>query len=164
MGDKKDVSSWRLRQVFTNRVDAERMREAALVYFRKYNLDMGTRAAVVFAWPDVELFGRLSTVHWSKFGLNHASRPMIINTGIERGRDKITKRDIKIIALVAEGYTNDTIGYKLGISTRVISARLTRLNEKFKTNSRVSIVVKAITYGLIEMDEGGKVVPSEEWR
>lgn len=51
-----------------------------------------------------------------------------------------TKRELKIIQLVAEGYTNKEIAYKMSLSQHTIKYELTNIFEKCHAKNRVHAV------------------------
>jgi len=61
-----------------------------------------------------------------------AKRPEPVNETIK----SLTKRELEILRLVAEGLTNDEIGKKIFISEKTVKTHLTNIFDKLKVNSR----------------------------
>ncbi len=68
----------------------------------------------------------------------------ITNSGI-----KLTVREIEIIKLIAEGYTNKEIGDQLFISHRTVDTHRTNLMKKIEVNNVAGIISYAIKNGFI---------------
>lgn len=61
----------------------------------------------------------------------------------------LTDREREVLALVAEGGTNRSIAYELGISERTVKAHLTHVYQKLNVDSRAAAVAEATRQGLI---------------
>jgi DNA-binding NarL/FixJ family response regulator len=61
-----------------------------------------------------------------------AKRPEPVNETIK----SLTKRELEILRLVAEGLTNDEIGKKIFISEKTVKTHLTNIFDKLKVNNR----------------------------
>ncbi|OGW29332.1 MAG: DNA-binding response regulator [Nitrospirae bacterium GWC2_42_7] len=66
--------------------------------------------------------------------------------------DKLTDRELQVLKLIAEGYTQKEIGDMLSISTKTAVAHQTNLSEKLGINSRAGLIKFAIQKGIIKID------------
>jgi DNA-binding CsgD family transcriptional regulator len=62
---------------------------------------------------------------------------------------KLTKREREILALVAEGMSNDEIGRRLILSPATVKTHLQNVYSKLEVNDRAAAVVAALRAGLI---------------
>lgn len=62
----------------------------------------------------------------------------------------VTKREIEVLSLVREGYSNKIIGTLLSISERTVKSHLTFIMAKLAARDRTHAVVLAFRYGLME--------------
>lgn len=67
-------------------------------------------------------------------------------------RDKVSKRQIEILELMAEGYKEEDIAHKLGIALVTLRTHKTLLYKKLGVNNSVSAVVTAIDLGIIKWE------------
>lgn len=65
------------------------------------------------------------------------------------GVDKLTDRELEVLALVAKGFINKAIGNELDISDRTVQSHLSHVYRKLNAASRTDAVMKAISMGLI---------------
>jgi two-component system response regulator NreC len=63
---------------------------------------------------------------------------------------KLTHREIEVLQLIAQGYTNRQIGVELYISVRTVESHRARLSAKLGLRSRVELVRYARDHKLIE--------------
>lgn len=63
--------------------------------------------------------------------------------------EPLSERELEVLALARNGYTNKAIGAQLSISDRTVQGHLARVYEKLQAASRTEAVMKAITLGLI---------------
>ncbi len=64
--------------------------------------------------------------------------------------EALTPREVEILRLIVEGYTNRQIGQELNISTRTVDGHRANLSDKLGLHSRVELVRYARQHGLIE--------------
>ncbi|MCB9673561.1 MAG: helix-turn-helix transcriptional regulator [Alphaproteobacteria bacterium] len=62
-------------------------------------------------------------------------------------KDPLTTRERDVVALIAEGHTNDRIAKRLGISASTVRTHIERLLEKLHARSRAEAVTRAIATG-----------------
>lgn len=71
-------------------------------------------------------------------------RPEISGNGIY-----LTTREIQVLKLISEGYTNSEVGQQLSISVQTVDTHRKRLIEKLKVRNSAELVSKAVRQGLI---------------
>ena len=64
--------------------------------------------------------------------------------------EALTPREIEVLKLIVQGYTNRQIGEELNISVRTAESHRANLSEKLGLRSRVELVRYARENGLIE--------------
>lgn len=65
----------------------------------------------------------------------------------------LTKREVDILKLLVNGYSNAEVGDKLGLSRRTVEAYRARIMLKLKINSIPGLVKYALRVGLTTLDE-----------
>lgn len=68
--------------------------------------------------------------------------------------EKLTDRELEVLALAAKGYTNKAIGVQLHISDRTVQGHLARTFDKLQASSRTEAVMRAVSLGWIGSDLG----------
>ncbi|WP_454194411.1 LuxR C-terminal-related transcriptional regulator [Nocardia sp. Marseille-Q1738] len=61
----------------------------------------------------------------------------------------LSKREIEVLALVAEGKSSPEIGTELGLSKRTVDSHLLRMGKKFGTGDRTAMTIAALRAGLL---------------
>jgi DNA-binding NarL/FixJ family response regulator len=78
-----------------------------------------------------------------------------VSTGIQdQPVEKLTARELEVLALVAKGYTNKAIGVQLGISDRTVQGHLAHIFSKLQSGSRTEAVMRAVSLGWLPSDLG----------
>jgi DNA-binding NarL/FixJ family response regulator len=72
----------------------------------------------------------------------------------EQPVEKLTDREMEVIALVAKGFTNKAIGVQLGISDRTVQGHLAHIFSKLQSGSRTEAVMRAVSLGWLPSDLG----------
>lgn len=67
----------------------------------------------------------------------------------------LSPRELEVLSLMASGLTVYAISFSLGISTYTVRNHIQSIYNKLGVNDRVNAVLKAIKYGLIEMEKSG---------
>lgn len=67
-----------------------------------------------------------------------------------KSTEALTQREIEVLKLIVQGYTNRQIGEELNISFRTVESHRASLSEKLGMHSRVELVRYAREHGLIE--------------
>jgi two-component system, NarL family, nitrate/nitrite response regulator NarL len=60
----------------------------------------------------------------------------------EDGVEELTKREVKIISLVAKGMTNKDVANNLNISVKTIKHHMTHVMQKLQAKNRLEAVIK----------------------
>jgi DNA-binding NarL/FixJ family response regulator len=68
--------------------------------------------------------------------------------------EPLTDRELEVLGLVAQGYTNKAIGLQLGISDRTVQGHLAKVYGKLDVNSRTEAVMRAVAEGWLAPDLG----------
>lgn len=68
--------------------------------------------------------------------------------------EELTDRELEVLGLVAQGYTNKAIGVQLGISDRTVQGHLAKVFGKLQASSRTEAVMRAVSSGLLPSDLG----------
>ena len=66
--------------------------------------------------------------------------------------DELSEREAQVLRLIAWGYSNKEIGWKLSISAKTVDTYKLRLMEKLNLRSRTDIVRYALRQGLLQDD------------
>lgn len=74
------------------------------------------------------------------------------NTAVSPNTDQLTNREVDVLRLLVQGYTNKQIGEKLNISTRTVETHRANITSKLGINSRVELLRFATQNGLISFD------------
>ena len=76
--------------------------------------------------PSAEAFEEIAQAQHVKFVTEQANEPI----------KNLTKRELEILRLVAEGLTNEEIGKRIFISEKTVKTHLTNIFDKLKVNNR----------------------------
>ena len=76
----------------------------------------------------------------------------ILQTSQAAGIQKITKRELNLLQLVAQGYQNKEIAEELYLAPDTIKKALYHLYKKLEVNNRTSAISKAVKMGLIKSE------------
>ncbi len=63
-------------------------------------------------------------------------------------RPELTSRELSVLRLVADGYSNRAIGEELGLSALTVKSHLARISRKLGTGDRAALVAISIRTGL----------------
>ncbi len=63
----------------------------------------------------------------------------------------LTRRDVQIVRLLADGSSNDEIGLALGITTKSVESALGRIFTRTSTRSRTELAVRAVQEGWLDI-------------
>ena len=66
--------------------------------------------------------------------------------------ESLSAREIEVLRLAAQGFTNKAIGVQLGISDRTVQGHLTNIFGKLDVASRTEAVTRAIQLGLVSVE------------
>jgi NarL family two-component system response regulator LiaR len=68
--------------------------------------------------------------------------------------ENLTEREMEVLALVAQGFTNKAIGMQLNISDRTVQGHLAHIFSKLQAASRTEAVMRAVSLGWLPADLG----------
>lgn len=68
--------------------------------------------------------------------------------------EQLTGRELEVLSLAAQGYTNKAIGVQLGISDRTVQGHLAKIFDKLQAASRTEAVMRAVSLGWLSADLG----------
>lgn len=74
------------------------------------------------------------------------------NAAASIGSETLTLREVEILRLIAQGYTNRQIAGSLNLSVRTVESHRSNLMDKLNLHSRLDLVRYASEHGLIKMD------------
>ena len=63
----------------------------------------------------------------------------------------MTDRELEILGGVAEGYSNRTIGVRLGISEQTVKNHLAKVLQRLRATDRTSAVVMSLRNGWLDL-------------
>ena len=68
--------------------------------------------------------------------------------------ERLTDRELEVLALAAKGFTNKAIGVQLHISDRTVQGHLAKVFDKLQATSRTEAVMRAVALGWLPSDLG----------
>ena len=68
--------------------------------------------------------------------------------------EPLTDRELEVLRLVGQGFTNKAIGVQLSISNRTVQGHLARIFTKLNASSRTEAVMRAVSMGWLPSDLG----------
>jgi len=121
-------------------------------------LQAGANGYVLKTASPSEIIRAVKDVHAG----NSALDPVIVEkimTQIDAGQqrapvEELTERELEVLELVAQGYTNKAIGVQLGISDRTVQGHLSHIFDKLQASSRTEAVMRAVSRGWLSPDLG----------
>jgi len=125
-------------------------------YFRAA-LAAGAAGYVVKRAADAELLAAIRDVHRGRTVLDPTLAARVVQGGLRRrpalpgegGPPLLSQREHEVLELVAQGYTNQQIADRLGLSVKTIETYRARLVEKLGLQSRAELVRYAMDSGLL---------------
>ncbi len=66
-------------------------------------------------------------------------------------KDSLTKRELEVVALIIEGYSNSEIANKLSVSLSTAKAHVSSIISKLGAKNRVHTIICAIRCGIIKL-------------
>ncbi len=117
----------------------------------------GANGYVLKTASPAEIIQAVRDVHAGKSVLDPAVAHKILQQLAGRRQEPqveaLTDREIEVLELTAEGYTNKAIGLQLEISDRTVQGHLAKIYNKLDVNSRTEAVMRAVSLGWL--DPGG---------
>lgn len=73
-----------------------------------------------------------------------------METGVrDSNGSKLTRREIEVLQLLSEGYSNKEVSDKLFISIQTVKTHVTHIFEKLEARDRTHAVAKAMRHGYL---------------
>jgi DNA-binding NarL/FixJ family response regulator len=117
-------------------------------------LESGAAGYVLKRAADTDLIGALRMVADGRMFLSDDSQRALVNDWLEGGQaqpdDPLSPRELEVVKLVAEAYTNRQIAATLNVSEKTVESHRANVLRKLGMRDRVQIVRYAIRRGLIE--------------
>jgi DNA-binding NarL/FixJ family response regulator len=121
-------------------------------------LQSGANGYVLKTASPIEIIRAVRDVHAGKFAIDSDIVQTVmsqVSTGVQpQPVEKLTKREMEVLSLVAKGYTNKAIGVQLTISDRTVQGHLAHIFNKLQSNSRTEAVMRAVSLGWLPSDLG----------
>ena len=118
-------------------------------------LRAGANGYVLKGAEPEELVAAVRAVHEGQSALDPAllRKVMAYVSGEPRAGavESLSAREIEVLRLAAQGFTNKAIGVQLGISDRTVQGHLANIFGKLDVASRTEAVTKAIQLGLVSV-------------
>lgn len=120
-------------------------------------LEAGANGYVLKTASPAEIIQAVRDVHEGKSALDPAiARKLMEQIASQRTRpqyEQLTERELEVLELTAQGYTNKAIGLQLGISDRTVQGHLAKIYGKLDVNSRTEAVMRAVSLGWLDANQ-----------
>ncbi|WP_043664403.1 response regulator [Streptomyces xylophagus] len=113
-------------------------------------LEAGARGYVLKAGPPEELFQAVRTAAAGSVGLAAEIVGELVGQVVDPAQE-LTRREVEVVRLMAEGRSNRAIAEALFLSEATIKTHLVRIYRKFKVDNRAAAVSEAVRRGLLEL-------------
>jgi DNA-binding NarL/FixJ family response regulator len=117
-------------------------------------LASGASGYVLKRAADTDLIGALRTVAGGRTFLSSDAQRELMDEWVEGGRaepdDPLTPRELEVVKLIAEAYTNRQIAETLKVSEKTVESHRANVLSKLEMRDRVELVRYAIRRGLVE--------------
>ena len=117
-------------------------------------LEAGAAGYVLKRAADTDLIGAVRTVAGGRAFLSDEAQKTLMDDWLESGRaepeDPLTPRELEVVKLIAEAFTNRQIAETLKLSEKTIESHRANVFSKLDMRDRVEIVRYAIRRGLVE--------------
>ena len=132
-------------------------------------LAAGASGYVVKRAADTELLSAIRGVHRGRTVLDPALATRVVQGGLRRRSPAgqaagpasvLSQREREVLELVAQGFTNQQIADRLGLSVKTVETYRSRLVEKLGLRSRAELVRYALDSGLLGAGDAAPTTPS----
>ncbi len=117
-------------------------------------LASGASGYVLKRAADTDLIGAVRTVAGGRTFLSSVAQRELMDEWVESGRaepdDPLTPRELEVVKLIAEAYTNRQIAETLKVSEKTVESHRANVLSKLEMRDRVELVRYAIRRGLVE--------------
>jgi DNA-binding NarL/FixJ family response regulator len=116
-------------------------------------LQAGAAGYVLKRAADTDLIDAVRTVADGRTFLSNAAQRALMSEwldGVHEPEDPLTPRELEVVKLVAEAYTNKQIADTLGLAEKTVESHRANVLSKLGMRDRVELVRYAIRRGLVE--------------
>ena len=113
-------------------------------------IDCGARAYVLKDAEDLDLAAVVERVLAGESVIDPRAAAALIDSRRTASAAKLTRQELKVLRLVAEGLTNPEIGSRLYLSRHTVKEYLSHAMRKLEVSNRIEAVRKATELGLLE--------------
>jgi DNA-binding NarL/FixJ family response regulator len=117
-------------------------------------LEAGAAGYVLKRAADTDLIGAVRTVAAGRSFLSDDAQRALMDEWLEKGSpepdDPLTPRELEVVKLIAEAFTNRQIAETLKVSEKTVESHRANVLSKLGMRDRVEIVRYAIRRGLVE--------------
>jgi DNA-binding NarL/FixJ family response regulator len=117
-------------------------------------LEAGAAGYVLKRAADTDLIGAVRTVAGGRTFLSDDAQRTLMDEWLENGSpepdDRLTPRELEVVKLIAEAFTNRQIAKTLNLSEKTIESHRANVLAKLEMRDRVELVRYAIRRGLVE--------------
>ena len=124
-------------------------------------LQAGANGYVLKTASTDELIQAVRDVNEGKSALDPAVTRKLMSNLFNRSQtpavESLTDRELDVLRLAAQGFTNKAIGIQLGISDRTVQGHLAHIFAKMQATSRTEAVMRAVSLGWVSQDAGQSI-------
>jgi DNA-binding NarL/FixJ family response regulator len=117
-------------------------------------LEAGAAGYVLKRAADTDLIGAVRTVAEGRAFLSDDAQRTLMDEWLENGSpqpdDRLTPRELEVVKLIAEAFTNRQIAATLKLSEKTVESHRANVLSKLEMRDRVELVRYAIRRGLVE--------------
>jgi DNA-binding NarL/FixJ family response regulator len=117
-------------------------------------LEAGAAGYVLKRAADTDLIGAVRTVAGGRTFLSDDAQRTLMDEWLENGSpepdDRLTPRELEVVKLIAEAFTNRQIAATLKLSEKTVESHRANVLSKLDMRDRVELVHYAIRRGLVE--------------
>jgi DNA-binding NarL/FixJ family response regulator len=117
-------------------------------------LEAGAAGYVLKRAADTDLIGAVRTVARGGTFLSDDAQRTLMDEWLENGSsvpdDRLTPRELEVVKLIAEAFTNRQIAQTLNLSEKTVESHRANVLSKLEMRDRVELVRYAIRRGLVE--------------
>jgi DNA-binding NarL/FixJ family response regulator len=113
-------------------------------------IEAGARAYLLKDVDDLDLAGAIKRVLAGESVLHPRAAAALIDSRKGGDEPKLSRQELNVLRLVAEGLTNPEIGARLYLSRHTVKEYLSHAMRKLEASNRIDAVRKATELGLIE--------------
>lgn len=113
-------------------------------------IEAGVRAYLLKDTQELDLGGTIRRVLAGESVIDPRASAALVEAAATPERPTLTRQELNVLRLVAEGCTNPEIASRLSLSKHTVKEYLSHAMRKLEVSSRREAVVKASRYGLLE--------------